>query len=187
MKPGLILAAWATSAAMLGAVSASAQPAPVAASNTLTLRINNARVHQTMAGFGASDAWRMQMIGKHWPEAKKNQIADLLFGSKISKDGRPEGIGLSLWRFYIGSGSMEQGTNSGIADEWRRAECFQNPDGTYDWSKQAGQRWFLQAAKRETLAAYVTSATRNLERQPAEREGVLIPARSVVTVVFHPA
>jgi O-glycosyl hydrolase len=155
MKPASIIMVWAASVAILGAVSTSAQPVDVSASNTLTLRINTSRVHQKMAGFGASDAWRLQIIGKHWPEEKKNKVADLLFSSKISKDGKPEGIGLSLWRFYIGSGSMEQGTNSGIADEWRRAECFQNPDGTYDWSKHAGQRWFLQAAKARGVSNFL--------------------------------
>nr|WP_315154670.1 glycoside hydrolase [uncultured Flavobacterium sp.] len=102
---------------------------------------------QTMDGFGASDAWRCQMVGKNWPIAKKNAIADLLFSKEIDAAGNPKGIGLSIWRFYLGAGSAEQGSNSNISDEWRRAECFQKPDGTYDWTKHAGQRWFLQAAK----------------------------------------
>jgi hypothetical protein len=54
---------------------------------------------------------------------------------------------LSLWRFNIGGGSYEQGTASNITDEWRREECFLNADNSYDWNKQTGQQWFLQAAK----------------------------------------
>lgn len=100
-----------------------------------------------MEGFGASDAWRCQMVGKFWPEEKRNQIAEWLFSQEVDEFGNPKGIGLSLWRFYLGSGSAEQGLDSNIADEWRRAECFQSPDGSYDWSKQEGQRWFLNAAK----------------------------------------
>jgi O-glycosyl hydrolase len=102
---------------------------------------------QTMEGFGASDAWRCQFVGKNWPIEKRNAIADLLFSKEIDASGNPKGIGLSMWRFYLTSGSAEQGSNSNISDEWRRGECFQNPDGSYDWTKQAGQRWFLQAAK----------------------------------------
>lgn len=121
----------------------------------LVLKLDPAKPHQTIVGFGASDAWRLQMVGKYWPKEKRNSIADLLFSSKISGDGKPQGIGLSLWRFYVGSGSMEQGAQSGIADEWRRAECFQRPDGTYDWSKQQGQRWFLEAARSRGVPAFL--------------------------------
>lgn len=97
---------------------------------------------QTIDGFGASDAWRCQFVGKNWPEEKRKQIADWLFSQEVDENGNPKGIGLSLWRFYIGAGSTEQGDDSGIADEWRRSECFQNVDGTYDWNKYQGQRWF---------------------------------------------
>lgn len=110
---------------------------------------------QTMDGFGASDAWRCQMVGKNWPLEKKNAIADLLFSQEIDKQGNPKGIGLSIWRFYLGAGSTEQGSNSGITDEWRRSECFQNPDGSYDWNKQEGQRWFLQAAKKRGVEKFL--------------------------------
>ncbi len=62
-------------------------------------------------------------------------------------NGQPKGIGLSLWRFNVGAGSTEQGENSQIASPWMRAECFLNPDGTYNWNKQQGQRNFLKLAK----------------------------------------
>jgi len=78
---------------------------------------------------------------------KKNQIADYLFSMDVDSGGNPKGIGLSLWRFNIGAGSSEQGDSSGIADDYRREECFQNPDGTYNWNKQQGQQWFMNAAK----------------------------------------
>nr|WP_288833927.1 glycoside hydrolase [uncultured Flavobacterium sp.] len=125
-------------------MNSKSEPIP---SNIAEIKIDLNQELQTMDGFGASDAWRCQMVGKNWPLEKRNAIADLLFSKEVDKEGNPKGIGLSVWRFYLGSGSTEQGLNSGIADEWRRSECFQNPDGTYDWTKQAGQRWFLQAAK----------------------------------------
>ncbi|MGV3509639.1 MAG: glycoside hydrolase, partial [Sphingobacteriaceae bacterium] len=85
----------------------------------------------------------------NWADTqKKNKIADLLFSTDTTSDGNPKGIGLSLWRFNIGSGSYEQGAESDIRDEWRREECFLNEDGTYNWNKQKGQQWFLTEAKR---------------------------------------
>lgn len=103
--------------------------------------------YQMIDGFGASDAWRCQYVGENWPESKKNQIADWLFSQELDENGSPKGIGLSLWRFYIGAGSAEQGVESGIANEWRRGESFIDIHGNYDWSKQAGQQWFLHKAK----------------------------------------
>ncbi len=116
---------------------------------------------QTIDGFGASDAWRCKNVGKNWPLEKREAIADLLFSQDLKEDGSPEGIGLSLWRFYIGAGSEEQGNGSGISNDWRRAECFLNADGSYDWTKQEGQQWFLQAAKNrgvDHLLAFSISA-----------------------------
>jgi len=113
--------------------------------------------YQTLDGFGASDAWRTQFVGSHWPLEKRNQMADLLFSREFDPDGNPKGIGLSLWRFNITAGTAEQGDGSGIRNVWRRGECFQNPDGSYDWNKQEGQQWFLQAARQrgvEKLLAF---------------------------------
>ena len=116
--------------------------------NNFQLSINPSVTFQKMHSFGASDAWRCQFIGKNWPARKKEQIAEWLFSREFDNDGNPKGIGLSLWRFYLGAGSMEQGDSSGITNYWRRAECFQNPDGTYDWNKQEGQQWFLSEARK---------------------------------------
>ena len=65
-----------------------------------------------------------------------------------------------MWRTNIGTGSYEQGTASNIGSDWRREECYLNADGTYDWSKEAGNRWFLNAAKQrgaENLLAFTIS------------------------------
>lgn len=123
------------------------------AQRTVIISIDN--VVQTMDGFGGSDAWRTQFVGKNWPEQKKNAIADLLFSKEIDAQGNPKGIGLSIWRFNLGAGSTEQGENSKVSDEWRRSECFLNADGTYDFSKQEGQRWFLQAAKKRGVEKFL--------------------------------
>ena len=113
---------------------------------TLTVRIGSEK--QVIDGFGASDAWRCQYVGKYWPLEKREAIADLLFSSEEDDDGNPKGIGLSIWRFYLSAGTTEQGDRSGISNEWRRGESFLDADGRYDWSKQGGQQWFLRAAKK---------------------------------------
>jgi len=111
-----------------------------------TINVDLNKTYQSIDNFGASDAWSVQFVG-NWPDSKRNAIADLLFSSDTLKDGTPKGIGLSLWRFNLGGGSTQQGDQSGIKDEWRRAESFITSRGGFDWSRQAGQQWFLRAAK----------------------------------------
>nr|WP_303776748.1 glycoside hydrolase [Bacteroides intestinalis] len=101
---------------------------------------------QVMEHFSASDAWSMHIIGK-WPQEKQNQVADWLFSTENDANGKPMGIGLSLWRFNVGAGSTEQGEASQIGSPWMRTECFLQPDGSYNWNKQQGQRNFLRLAK----------------------------------------
>lgn len=109
----------------------------------------NAR-YQTIAGFGASDCWTVNYVGKNWNESEKETLSRWLFSRNYKDDGSPEGIGLSMWRFNIGAGTYEQGDDSGIQDMSRRAECFLADiyrGGIYDWSKQAGQQYFLRKAR----------------------------------------
>ncbi|QKS46487.1 hypothetical protein HUB94_10490 [Paenibacillus cellulosilyticus] len=128
--------------------------------------IDAATHYQTIDNFGASDAWSMDPIGKHWTDENKTRVADLLFS-------RENGIGLSAWRFNIGAGSEETDREI-IRNPWRRAEAFRmSADSDYDWSKQAGQQWFLRAAKERgvnTLIAFVNSPpvwmTKNGHAQP---------------------
>ena len=115
--------------------------------------------YQTIHNFAASDAWSAQFTGL-WPENKKNQMADWLFSMENNTDGSPKGIGLSAWRFNIGAGSAAQVSESGIKDPWRRTEGFLQGKGSYYWRRQAGQQWFLQAAKErgvEQFIAFVNS------------------------------
>ena len=119
------------------------------------IEVDTAITYQTMEGFGASDAWRPQFVGKNWPMEKREQIADWLFSKEFDAQGNPKGIGLSIWRYYIGAGTAEQGNASGIENEWRRAACFLQSNGTFDWTKQEGQRWFLNAAKQRGVEKFL--------------------------------
>jgi len=137
-------------AALLAVAPARSQVAPT----PLMVRIDAAKTYQTIANFAASDAWACQFVGQ-WPAAKKEAIADLLFSQGVGPSGQPKGIGLSMWRVNLGAGSAEQGAASGIKDEWRRAESFLTPAGTYDWDRLAGQRWFMAAAKQRGVRQFL--------------------------------
>ncbi len=121
----------------------------------LVLTVQAKKEFQTIHNFGASDAWSCQFVGANWPIEKKEQIADWLFSTDLDENGNPVGIGLSTWRFNIGGGSAQQGDNSKIRDEWRRAESFMVAKNEFDWSKQNGQRWFLKAAKERGVDEFV--------------------------------
>jgi hypothetical protein len=104
-------------------------------------KIKSSKTFQTIEHFGGSDAWAAQFVG-NWPDAKRKAIAKLLFSQSFDKNGQPEGIGMSIWRFNVGAGSTEQGKESGIKDEWRRAESFLNNDGSYNWENRSAKFGF---------------------------------------------
>jgi O-glycosyl hydrolase len=121
--------------------------------------------HQEIDNFGASDCWTMQKIGA-WSDASKNRIADLLFTTD-------KGIGLSLWRFNIGGGI----TNN-IRNPWRTVETFdageENGARTYDWSRQANERWFARAAKARGvpyLLGFANSPPKSMTRNGLTNHG----------------
>ena len=119
-------------------------PSEVDEAATFTADYNDRQ--QTIRHFGSSDGWNTQAVGLYFTEKQRLELAKLLFSTGMNPDGSPEGIGLSAWRFNIGAGTFEQGEESRIEDPSRRTEGFLQDDGTYDWSKQAGQRWFLEQA-----------------------------------------
>lgn len=103
--------------------------------------------YQEIDNFSASDAWRMDFVGKNWPKEKKEQIADLLFKRGYDEKGNPVGMALSNWRVNIGAGSYENREFKEVSSTWNRTECFLSPNGDYDFGKQAGQQWFMNAAR----------------------------------------
>ena len=119
-----------------------------------TFKIMTDRPRQTICHFGASDAWSMQDIGTWTDTVAQAQIADWLFSLETDAGGQPRGIGLSLWRFNLGAGSAEQGGRSAINRD-TRTECLLQADGTYDWSRQAGQRRFLHMAKERGVTHFL--------------------------------
>ena len=152
-------------------------------SKVITYQLDPDSTFQVVHNFGASDAWAFQFVGKYWPMESRERISKLLFSTENATDGSPLGIGLSAWRFNIGAGSAEQGSQSEISDEWRRAECFLEADGSYNWSRQLGQQWFLQAARRYGVTdfiAFVNSPpvyfTRNAKAWSADGKEANLPS-----------
>ncbi|HXK75399.1 MAG TPA: glycoside hydrolase [Bacteroidaceae bacterium] len=133
-------------------------PLPNGQKNTtddgVALVVDVDKTYQTMEGFGASDCWSGNYVGRDWDESKRASIADLLFSQDI-EGGHAKGIGLSMWRSNLGAGSANQGDNSGISDKSRRAECFLKEDGSYDWTQAAGQQYFMQQAKAKGCESFV--------------------------------
>ena len=119
-----------------------AEPLPDA-----SVRIDTSMCYQTIQDFGASDCWTTEFIGDYYSEAEKAKGAKWLFSQQMDENGNPEGIGLSCWRVNVGAGSATQGADSNIEEEIHRTECFLNQDGTYDWTRQDGQQWFMSQAK----------------------------------------
>lgn len=103
-------------------------------------------VFQTINSFSASDCWTCNFVGV-WDNDSKDNAAKWLFSTELDSKGNPKGIGLSMWRINLGGGTAELGDDSKIDDISRRAECFLSKDGTYDWSKHQGQRFFWTKAK----------------------------------------
>lgn len=119
-----------------------AEPLPDA-----TVTIDTSVSYQTIQDFGASDCWTTEFIGDYFSETQKKKAAKWLFSQQTNTSGSPEGIGLSCWRVNVGAGSATQGDDSNIEEEIHRTECFLNQDGTYDWSRQDGQQWFMRQAR----------------------------------------
>ena len=123
----------------------------------ITLNINN--TFQVINHFGASGGFQDQWVGK-WPEASKGPVAKLLFSNETDAQGNPLGIGLSLWRTIIGDGAADQSNSGFRASSWfRETECFLDEEGNYDWTKQAGERWFLNKAREYGVSKFTAWAT----------------------------
>lgn len=128
-------------------------PLPTRFMKPLTPLLDHPR--QTIHNFAASDSWTVEPLFK-WPEAKRKEVAKLLFDPK-------EGIGLSGWRFNLGGGLNHEN----ITIPYRTVDTFDAGEGKFDFSRVPGQRWMLDAAKSygvPNLIAYSVTAPRRLTR-----------------------
>lgn len=112
-------------------------------SQNIQINIDASVKYQTIDNFGASDAWWAQKVGG-WFLPNKEKVADLLFSET-------KGIGLSAWRFNVGGGI----NTTTITDPWRTVATFEVGKDQYDWTRQANERWFLQAAKKRGVKQFI--------------------------------
>ena len=103
-------------------------------------------------GWGTAPAWGANVVGG-WPDAKRTAIADLLFSDS--------GLGLNVFRYHIGAG---------LNPNWQALGCaahrpgsplptFSTSQGVYDWTADANQRWFAQAAKARGVDTWLAYAS----------------------------
>jgi O-glycosyl hydrolase len=92
-------------------------------------------------GWGTSLAWGANAVGG-WSDPNRTAIADLLFSLN-------DGLGLNIVRYHIGSG---------LNPDWETIGCgaqrpgsplplYEPAPGVWDWTVDANQRWFAQAAQ----------------------------------------
>ena len=140
---------------LLSITSLLAFSASTSAQSTYQVTLSPNTTYQTIQDFGASDCWTADFVGKYFSDAEKEKSARWLFSREFDVNGNPEGIGLSVWRINLGAGSAEQGDGSGIDDITRRGYCYLDAKGTYDWTKSAGQQYFMQQAKKYGVDHYL--------------------------------
>lgn len=97
--------------------------------------VTTSSTHQTMYGFGASACWWAQCVGG-FSDEKVDEVMKMLYDDE-------EGIGLNIYRYNLGAGSQD---DAALYNRARRAECFLQSDGTYDWNADANAQKCLAVA-----------------------------------------
>ncbi|NQX67241.1 discoidin domain-containing protein [Paenibacillus alba] len=105
------------------------------ASAATTINLDPSNMQQSWDGWGTSLAWFGNITGG-WNDATRNALADALYS--------PQGLNFNIARYNIGGGenpayeTMRQGGE---------VPGYSPSPGVWDWSQDANQRWWLQAAK----------------------------------------
>jgi O-glycosyl hydrolase len=124
--------------------------APAASAASIVVTVDAGSRFQTLEGWGTSLAWWANVLGG-WSEARRTQIADLLFHPT-------NGLGLDIVRYNLGAGTNpDPNKNMRVGAE---VPTFLPSAGNYDWSADANQRWMLDAAKARgtsTVEGFVNS------------------------------
>lgn len=102
---------------------------PVRADDAIRLRIDPAKRHQTLEGFGASGAWWPNYVAE-FPDEKRAEILKLLF-----TDG---GAHLSIYRH-----NLPAGDGPDVTDRLRRTVSVETAPGKYDFDRDWKSRRIL--------------------------------------------
>ncbi|MER5834942.1 glycoside hydrolase [Streptomyces sp. NPDC002130] len=141
----------------LGAGLLTVPPAAAAAADppasAVTVRIDPSYRQQEFEGWGTSLVWFANITGRY-PEPIRQKLADMLFGEN--------GLRLNIARYNIGGGNAPDvrkdymKTGATMDGFWKAPEGttredtdWWNPDdpGHWDWSADAGQRWWVDRVK----------------------------------------
>ncbi len=115
--------------------------------NAINVTVDAGIQYQEFEGWGTSICWWGNIIGKY-PQQSRDSIMDLLFDTT-------NGLGLSIVRYNIGGGDNPSHTHMGagkLMDGFKASATAQ-----YDWTKDAGQRWCLGAAKKRIPSSWFIS------------------------------
>lgn len=125
-------------------------PRPAADAVAVTVDPDWRRMGPSFEGWGTALAWFANVTGR-FPEPHRARLADLIFGR--------DGLALNIARYNIGGGDAPETApylrpGADLPGFWRRPPGasgvdWWNPDADdhWDWSADAGQRWWLDAVK----------------------------------------
>ena len=108
----------------------------------MQIKIDSSKEYQVFDGIGASGAWWAQLVGgwEHIDPASqmpvRDRIAQLLYSPT-------EGIGMSIYRYNIGGGSVHSGKGE-YSQPLRATQCFEVAPGEYDWSRDANAVYMMK-------------------------------------------
>ena len=111
---------------------------PARAGATSTVRVDPQVQYQTIQGWGTSLAWWAEVAGK-WSLANRQTLATMLFSPT-------KGIGLNAVRYNVG-GVTPGDTCSSNFRPGAAVPSFEPSAGSYDWSADPAQLWWLQEAQ----------------------------------------
>lgn len=128
--------------------------APIAYADD-TVTVDPSTQYAAFEGWGTSLVWWANKWGG-LPDAQRNAMADAVFDPT-------NGLGFNIVRYNLGA----DGPGNVCHDRMTRAGVYTNipslepTAGTFDWSRDANQRWMMQAAKirgANQFEAFVNSA-----------------------------
>lgn len=110
----------------------------------MRINVDINKEYQAFEGIGASGAWWAQLVGG-WehidPTSKipvRDRIAQLLYCPT-------EGIGMSIYRYNIGGGSVHSGKGE-YSRPLRATQCFETAPKMYDWGRDANAVYMMKKA-----------------------------------------
>lgn len=127
----------------------------------MKITVNKNKIYSTYEGIGASGAWWAQMAGG-WDNKDENgeEIRNVISRLLYSKT---EGIGMNIYRYNLGGGSAESG-NGEYSDPMRRAECFEEARGKYDFSRDKNAVYMMKQAVRDGADEVIFFVNSPIER-----------------------